>query len=213
MADGYARPLIRLLTLKPVRSIARHSRHRTVLGSDVRGRYNSAVSKYNFGCGNKRKDGFINVDVRPDSAADVVTDAWRIDMFASGSAELVYSRHMLEHLDPDDGRRTLRAWFDLLQPGGVLNVIVPDVLFHARQMLGLAEGPFENQLEHAWAGFWGWRDEGRGGSREDAHRWGYSERSLTLELIEAGFEDVQRVTEGADNEPWHLNLTCRKPFG
>jgi len=169
------------------------------------------VSRYNFGCGNMRRDGFVNVDVRPDSAADVVADAWQTDMFEPDSAELVYSRHMLEHLDPDDGRRTLRAWFALLRPGGVLNVIVPDVLFHARQILGLAEGPFDKQFDHACAGFWGWRDPQRGGHREDAHRWGYTEESLTLELTTAGFQQVQRVTHGADGDPWHLNLTCRKP--
>jgi SAM-dependent methyltransferase len=167
--------------------------------------------KYNFGCGNFRKPGFVNVDVRDDSAADVVTEAWRLDMFPQATADLVYSRHMLEHLDPQDARRTLRGWCQLLRPGGELNVIVPDITFHARQLLGLAKGPFANQVDHALAGFWGWRDEARGGNREDTHRWGYTEQSLCGELALAGFENISRVMAGQDSEAWHLNLTCKRP--
>jgi hypothetical protein len=170
------------------------------------------MTKYNFGCGNFKKHGFINVDVRPDSAADVVTEAWNTGQFPQGVAEFIYSRHMLEHLDPDDARLALRAWLGLLQPGGLLNVIVPDVAFHARQLLGLATSSFPNQFDHACAGFWGWRDEARGGSREDAHRWGYTEHSLGAELLSAGFVQVQRASEGPDREPWHLNILALRPI-
>lgn len=117
----------------------------------------------------------------------------------------------MEHLDPTDARRTLRAWLGLLRPGGTLTLIVPDIAFHARQLLGLAQGPFPDQFAHACAGFWGWRDESRGGSREDAHRWGYTEASLLAELAAAGFIHMERASQGPDSEPWHLNLSCRKP--
>lgn len=167
--------------------------------------------QYNFGCGNFRKPGFINVDVRDDSAADVVAEAWQVEMFPEGAADAVYSRHMLEHLDPQDARRTLSSWWRLLRPGGQLNVIVPDITFHARQILGLAKGPFADQFDHALAGFWGWRDESRGGNREDTHRWGYTEQSLSIELALAGFHNISRVIEGQDSEAWHLNITCSRP--
>ncbi|MDC7786523.1 methyltransferase domain-containing protein [Rhodoplanes sp. TEM] len=170
------------------------------------------VTKYNFGCGNSRKAGFVNVDVRADSAADVVANAWETERFPQGTAALVYSRHMLEHLDPDDARLALCAWLRLLRPGGLVNVIVPDIAFHARQVLGLSSSVFPNQYDHACAGFWGWRDEVRGGSREDAHRWGYVESSLAHEMAEAGFVDIQRVNEGPDVEPWHLNMLARRPL-
>jgi hypothetical protein len=61
------------------------------------------------------------------------------------------------------------------------------------------------------AGFYGWRDEARGGDHEDAHRWGCTERSLIRALSEAGFSQITRQHEGPDSEPWHLNLMARKP--
>ncbi|MCR6629912.1 MAG: hypothetical protein NVV74_07585 [Magnetospirillum sp.] len=168
--------------------------------------------RYNFGCGNVRKEGYVNVDVRPDSAADVVTDAWRVDVFTPEAGVLVYSRHMLEHLDPEDARRTLAAWRGLLQPGGMLNVIVPDIVFCARQLLGLAQSTFHDQFVHACGSLWGWRDPARGGNREDAHRWGYTEDSLAAELRLAGFTEILRLQAGPDSEPWHLNMLCRRPL-
>jgi predicted SAM-dependent methyltransferase len=165
----------------------------------------------NFGCGNTKKPGFVNVDIRPSSAADVVAEAWDVSAFATGSVDLVYSRHMLEHLDPMDARRTLRAWHDILKPDGILNVIVPDIVFHAKQLLGVAQGPFPDQEAHAFAGFWGWRDEARGGDREDVHRWGYTVDTLKDELVQAGFSGVVRQLTGTDSEAWHLNIIAIKP--
>ena len=61
------------------------------------------------------------------------------------------------------------------------------------------------------AGFYGWREESRGGDREDAHRWGYPERSMADALTQAGFESVARRLSGPDTEPWHLNMLATKP--
>lgn len=121
---------------------------------------------------------------------------------------------MLEHLDPNDARRALRAWCAALRPGGLLRLIVPDLAFHAQQLLGNAisfEPSRESNERHALAGFFGWRDESRGGNREDAHRWGYTEQTLRALLESCGFVDVQRVREGEDSAPWHLHLTARRP--
>jgi predicted SAM-dependent methyltransferase len=125
----------------------------------------------------------------------------------------IYSRHMLEHLDPNDARRALRAWAHVLRPGGLLHLIMPDLEFHCRQFLGLTRSDFPDQHDHAMAGFFGWRCEDRGGDREDAHRWGYTFDSLARELAAASFIQIERVTAGPDSAPWHLNVTARKPVG
>ncbi|WP_221930976.1 methyltransferase domain-containing protein [Telmatospirillum sp. J64-1] len=166
--------------------------------------------KLHVGCADKRLDGYVNIDCRQTKATDAVSDAWDLHMFADGSVSEIYSRHMLEHLDPNDARRTLRRWHSLLAPGGILHLVVPDIEFHARQLLGLAQSRFPDQLQHAFAGFWGWRDEMRGGSRHDAHRWGYTESSLTQELASAGFEKIERVLQGPDSEAWHLQMLAAK---
>lgn len=168
------------------------------------------VVKLHVGCASKRLAGYINIDSRQTDATDHVCDAGAITVVSPGSVAEIYSRHMLEHLDPNDALATLSHWYGLLAPAGILRVIVPDIAFHARQLLGLARSSLKDQTLHAYAGFWGWRDEARGGSREDAHRWGYTEESLMSTLTGIGFTDVQRVLEGVDSEPWHLNLIARK---
>ncbi|MFY3384898.1 class I SAM-dependent methyltransferase [Paracidovorax sp. MALMAid1276] len=167
--------------------------------------------RLHVGCASTRLEGYINIDCRATEATDHVCQAGDIQIAAPGTVTEIYSRHMLEHQDPQEARATLRHWHDLLAPGGVLHLIVPDVEFHARQILGLATSSFENQMDHAFASLWGWRDEARGGNREDAHRWGYTERSLSETLFAAGFTTVRRRTSGADSEPWHLNILAYKP--
>jgi len=167
--------------------------------------------KLHIGCAAKRLEGYINIDSRQTDATDHVCDASAITIVSEGTVAEIYSRHMLEHLDPNDAMTTLRHWHDLLAPSGILKVIVPDITFHAQQILGLVQSTMGDQNLHAMAGFWGWRDETRGGSKEDAHRWGYTEKSLVQILNDIGFIDVQRVLEGVDSEPWHLNLIAQRP--
>lgn len=173
-------------------------------------------TRLNFGCGDARREGFAGVDIRASRAADFVLAAWDTSPFEPASVEEIYSRHMLEHLDPNDARKTLEAWLKLLEPGGTLRLIVPDLTFHARQLLGQDVSWTDDQaenLEHAMAGFYGWRNESRGGDREDAHRWGYSWESLSALLRETGFVDVVRVMTGEDGEPWHLHVTAARRRG
>lgn len=167
--------------------------------------------KLHVGCADIRREGYINIDCRKTEATDLVAPAWDIADVTPTSVFSIYSRHMLEHLDPEDARKSLRHWFHLLTPRGTINVIVPDIEFHAQQLLGLKKSHFPDQAQHAFAAFWGWRDVTRGGNREDAHRWGYTQSTLTEELQSAGFVGIERLTSGTDTQPWHLNLTAQKP--
>jgi predicted SAM-dependent methyltransferase len=60
--------------------------------------------------------------------------------FADGSASVVYSSHLLEHLYPEDGRRLIQEAFRALVGGGVLRVVVPDLQAIIQEYLG--ERPF-----------------------------------------------------------------------
>jgi predicted SAM-dependent methyltransferase len=172
--------------------------------------------RLNYGCGDSRVDGYVGIDVRSCRGADHVLPAWNTSPFEPDSVSEIYSRHMLEHLGPQDLPRTLRAWLSILRPGGVMRAVVPDLAFHARQLLGelasWTQDPEEN-LAHALAGFYGWHDPARGGANEDAHRWGYTWETLSRALGEAGYVFVQRIVEGPDSEPWHLQVTAAKPEG
>lgn len=43
------------------------------------------------------------------------------------SCEVVYSSHLLEHLDRSEANKFLRETFRVLQPGGIIRIAVPDI--------------------------------------------------------------------------------------
>lgn len=86
------------------------------------------------GCGPvKAFDHFIGVDnghhemfgqrIKPDIRVDT---AEKLDVFASGSMDFVYSSHLLEHIPFAAVPKTLREWWRVLKHGGYLVLYVPD---------------------------------------------------------------------------------------
>lgn len=53
----------------------------------------------------------------------------------SESYDVVYSSHVLEHLDPNSATRFLREAFRLLCPGGIIRIAVPDINIQVQQYL------------------------------------------------------------------------------
>src|SRR3989344_4122016 len=60
--------------------------------------------KLNIGCGPNLKQGWINIDFRPDS--DLGLDLRENLPFDDNCCDLIYSEHFMEHIDfPDDTNR------------------------------------------------------------------------------------------------------------
>ncbi len=79
------------------------------------------------GCGEKNAPGFINVDARPFAHVHVVTDdITSLADFGSGTVDLVYMCHVLEHIKRSDLKRVLLEMKRVLRDGGVLRISVPD---------------------------------------------------------------------------------------
>lgn len=164
--------------------------------------------RLDLGAAAVRTQGFLSVDVRSDSGAEIISDMIDLPEDLAGQVDAIRCRHALEHLDRAEARRALQTWTRFLKSGGELNIIVPDLEFHARQVLGLQSSTFADQHEHAMAGFYGWCGADRGGSQWDNHRWGYSFDTLRLVLEEFGYTNIFRQTEGPDTDAWHLNVVC-----
>ena len=164
--------------------------------------------KLDLGAAALRAQGFLSVDVREDSGAEIISDMIDLPERLKGQVDAIRCRHALEHLERADARRALQTWKLFLKPGAVLNIIVPDMDFHARQFIGSLTSSFPDQHAHAMAGFYGWCGADRGGNQWDNHRWGYSFETLRAILKDCGYTNILRVTEDIDSEPWHLNVTC-----
>jgi SAM-dependent methyltransferase len=97
----------------------------------------------------------------------------------------IRSVQSLEHLDMREGPRVLRHWRDLLRPGGLLHVDVPDFEETARQLLAQPDEPSKE-----------WYYRLVYGSQKNAyafHKNGFSPARLEWMLREAGFREVRHV--------------------
>ncbi len=84
----------------------------------------TAIKKLNLGCGEHKKEGFINLDWSPLNAPDVVHDLNVLPYpFADNTFMYIEASHVLEHLNtPFEIMRELHR---ILAPGGTLHVKVP----------------------------------------------------------------------------------------
>jgi SAM-dependent methyltransferase len=79
-------------------------------------------NKLNLGCGNKKLNGFINVDIcgDPDMTCDLSSFPWP---WEDDSVDEVYSSHFLEHVQ--NYEKTILEIHRILKPGGIIHFLVP----------------------------------------------------------------------------------------
>ena len=93
-----------------------------------RARYRSQRGLFvNLGCGQRALPGFVNVDAGSGPGVDCVWDCRKSLPFADDSVRGIFCEHFFEHLHyQDEAPALLRECRRVLQPGGVLRLIVPD---------------------------------------------------------------------------------------
>jgi len=72
----------------------------------------------------------------PWSSSIVIHDIRKPLPFADNSASAVYASHVLEHLYCEEGRSLMAESFRVLQAGGVLRIVVPDLRTIVEEYLG-----------------------------------------------------------------------------
>lgn len=137
--------------------------------------------KLHLGCGSRPIPGWVNVDVVDYPHVDLRCAVDRLPMVADGSAEVVYSSHVLEHFPRSETGRVLREWRRVLRPGGTLRVAVPD--FDALSALYVETGRLELVLGPLF---------GRGDYLYNVHYTAFDEALLCRALEAAGFVRPRR---------------------
>lgn len=167
--------------------------------------------KLDVGCGEQCREGYHGVDLRDLPGVGCVSDAAMLDWwFDPGSIDEIYTRHMLEHLSLEDARLALVSFYTVLKPGGLVEIIVPDMEYHARQLIyAPMDAPSEfnpsvTEFQHALYSIYGW-----GRNEHDVHRWGYTSASLSRELAAHGFVNMKRQSA----EPWNLHMVAIRQGG
>jgi len=141
-------------------------------------------------------------------------DAVRRIPLPDDSVEVLYSSHMLEHLDRNSAKKFIKEAYRVLQPQGIIRICVPDL----RKMIEryIHEGDADAFLEQTLLA----KPDASGiverihylvvGDRH--HKWMYDDKSLRRLLIEHGFRHVDTLPPGSTSipEPGELDLFERE---
>jgi len=82
-------------------------------------------AKLHLGCGERYIPGFIHVDIRKSPCIDVIAFADKLP-FKSGSVDMIYACHLLEHFRRHQVENVLREWYRVLKRDSLLRIAVPD---------------------------------------------------------------------------------------
>lgn len=137
-----------------------------------------------LGCGGKRWDGFINVDMA--TGADVVADLKKLP-FDDNYADMAIAVHVFEHFYYWDAFTALKEWKRVLKPGGKLVLELPSmnkVFFYISECIRLKEPMVLQKVHLALWGDPNWQRP------EMCHRWGWSKEDLQAALTECGFKGI-----------------------
>ena len=146
---------------------------------------------------------------------------------APNSYKGVYCSHVLEHLSLNDFRVALSNTYKVLQPGGTLRLVLPDLEHSARQYLSNSSNDaaysfmretylgLESRPHNLKAFVVSWHGNSQ-------HLWMWDYKAITLELLNAGFIEVRRASFGdsldikflevEDKSRWDncLGVECKK---
>jgi SAM-dependent methyltransferase len=107
-------------------------------------------SKYiNLGCGPVyiNTPAWINIDFNSDSPEVLKANLLKRLPLPSEDAELIYSSHFLEHIPKANVDAFLRECYRVLQPNGLLRLVLPDFEEMARTYLKLRESANHEQAD------------------------------------------------------------------
>lgn len=171
----------------------------------------------NFGCGEHRRDGWVNIDRHP--RADLALDLREAFPFADGAVAEIYSEHFFEHLDyPKQAMGFLKESGRVLKGGGVFSLGVPDTEWPVKAYSCDESGYFDLAKEKFHPK---WCDTKMHQlnfhfRQGEEHKYAYDFETLSSVLTRAGFVDIKRrefdaAQDTAARRIGTLYVVARKP--
>lgn len=83
--------------------------------------------QYNLGAGDRKLEGFVNVDINPDVNPDIIADVTEVPWVwaRENLAELIFSDNLFEHIREEPLLKVYQECHRVLKPNGLLQIIVP----------------------------------------------------------------------------------------
>ncbi len=99
------------------------------------------MTKLNLGCGNKRKNGYINIDIRKLPSVDRVMDISKLD-YPNDSVDVIFSDQVLEHFphglkkeNKNCVKNILKEWIRVLKSNGTITIGTIDIEYISRSII------------------------------------------------------------------------------
>jgi predicted SAM-dependent methyltransferase len=140
-----------------------------------------------------------DVDVRPEMNPTIVADIREIPK-PNESYDEVWVHSVLEHFQKREIRDCLKEWARLLKKGGKITISVPDMKMVATDLLKSNSDQTDNNLINL---IYGEQDY-----KENAHKWGFTNKSLINLLREYGFDEFVRLP--STRYPQELLIKAKK---
>lgn len=154
--------------------------------------------RLNIGCGNKKIEGFVGVDLDP--AADVVCDI-RALTFEDDSVSEILAVHVLEHIYRWEAEATLREWHRVLKPGALIVLELPDIVKVCSWIL---HGGNDRM------GLWGAYGDPGYENPLMVHKWGWSVKELSGVLRACGFHSIKSMDPKYHKKKRDMRIEARK---
>lgn len=152
------------------------------------------------GAGDWRWAGWTTLDANPESGADVIASVPPLpDAVKAVRWSRILASHFIEHLFLWDAAVFLRECYAVLEPGGVLTLEQPNLLYCAKVLAGVLDPPpGRDRDQFSMWGFYGQPN----GNPLYGHHWGYTPVTLAALVTEAGFDPSNiTISAGRYHEP------------
>ncbi|MFX0141167.1 MAG: methyltransferase domain-containing protein, partial [Candidatus Hodarchaeota archaeon] len=161
--------------------------------------------KLNLGCGNEKKEDWVNIDIDRRVKPDLIADAKNLYMFYDETIDEIICYHLFEHFIYSEAIKALSEWYRILKPGGKLSIELPD-LDRCVEILSKKNAPFDwydnaqNPPEKfALGGIYGWLPEINPKTSNKVnllhiHKYGWTYKTIKYELEKVGFRKIKRVS-------------------
>ncbi len=93
-------------------------------------------TRINMGCGEVKLAGYINCDIQ--GCSDIRCNMQNLP-FKDNFADEISCHHSLEHIPQNEIVPTLKDWFRVLKPGGILDLGIPDIELCTKEFLNANE--------------------------------------------------------------------------
>lgn len=159
-------------------------------------------SKLHVGCGDKRLEGWVNIDFQALPGVDLVADVTKGLDFDDAAA--MYAEHFLEHLAVDDALSFLDEIHGVLASDGVIRLSTPnlDWVWHTHYRLDGESREKAQMAINLNRAFHGWE-----------HQFLWNREMLTTALETCGFIDLSWHVYGESERPVFQGLERHETYG